>query len=132
MKFPVNFESPRTARSNFLTILFCCVVAAALVGALVGFVGYVPRIEFVVMTPSVAIGGAMVGLVLGPLLAYGLFRGRVSNRAFYGSTGICALVGVIGALVFRLLTNSEGGWLGGLPAVLGAVLGAVWYKTQTK
>jgi|GEM_PF-6923115 len=132
MKFPVNFESARTARSNLLTILIGCVVAAAFIGALVGFVGYFPRIEFVVMIPSVAIGGAMVGLILGPLLAYGLFHGKVSNRAFYGSTGICAVVAVIGAVAFRLLTHGEGGWLGGLPAVLGAMLGAVWYKTQSK
>ncbi len=130
MRYPINFESSRTPSLNFFVILLGSVIAAGAIGALVGLVGYVPRVEFLVMVPSVAIGGMMVGLILGPVLAYALFRGRISNRVFYGSATVCLLVGLIGAIAFRSLTASQGGWLAGFPAILGAIAAAVWFKIK--
>lgn len=132
MKYPVNFESPRAPLSNFMVILGASILAAAAIGALVGLVGYVPRIEFLVMIPSVAMGGMMIGMVVGPILAYALFRGKVSNRAFYGSAALSLLVGLIGAVIFRLLTDSQGGWLAGFPAIIGAIVAAIWFRIKGK
>src|SRR5215470_2800475 len=101
MRYPVDFETSRPPLSNFFAILVGSVVTAAVIGALLGLVGYVPRPEFLAMVASVAIGGMMVGLVLGPVLAYALFGGRISNRAFYGSAVICLLVALLGGVAFR-------------------------------
>jgi len=130
MRYPINFESSRTPLLNFFVILLGSVIAAGAIGALVGLVGYIPRPEFPVMIPSVAIGAMMVGVILGPILAYALFRGRVSNQVFYGSAAVCLLVGLIAAIVLRSLTASQGGWLAGFPAILGAIAAAVWFKVK--
>lgn len=128
MRYPVDLEFPRTISRNFLAILAGSVVVGGAVGALVGLVGYAPRPESLVMIPSIALGAMIVGLVLGPLLAYVLFQGRVSNRVFYSTAAVCLVVGVIGAIVFRLLTSSQGGWLAALPAILSAIATALWFK----
>lgn len=132
MRYLVDFETPRNPLSNFLTILLGSLAVAAVIGALLGFIGYVPRPEVLAMVPSVAMGGMMVALVLGPILAYALFQGRIPNRAFYGTAAICLLVALIGGVVFRLLTNSQGGWLGGLPAIVAAIAAAVGFKIRGK
>jgi hypothetical protein len=70
--------------------------------------------------------------VLGFLLCSLLFGHRLTNRIFYTVAASAAIVGILSAIVFRLLTNGEGAWLAACPTMIATILASVWLRIWSK
>jgi hypothetical protein len=103
-------ESP-VSQISFGDLCFKALFAGAVIGALQGLVGYIPRVD----TPLIALEAAVVGAVVATLLAAVLYN--LAFRSFNilpvlrSTVWISGICGVLAALVARWFTHGEGATL---------------------
>ncbi|HET7442957.1 MAG TPA: hypothetical protein VFJ47_16765 [Terriglobales bacterium] len=130
MRYPIDVETLGTRSVKVIPLGLTCALTGALIGILIVLTGYLPRLVILTMIPAGAIVGAVAGGLLGLVLCYLLFADRLTNRTFYAVTSIAAVVGILSALVFRVATKGEGGWLATFPTIIGTVVGAIWFRIK--
>lgn len=128
MKYLFDVEKSGNPSMRFINLAASCVFAGAITGVVIALFGYVPSPELLLMIPAGLMLGGAGGGALGLLLSYTLFRQRLTNYIFHRVALVAFIAGALGAIVFRILTKGQGGWLGAYPSILLTVVAAVWFR----
>jgi len=104
-------------------------VAGAWIGALQGLVGYIPRLNSLLMMISGALVGAVIAAILGLLLYLLAFRGTAVFAVIRSVAWVAGVCGVLSSLAIRWWTFGEGAVLSMLVTPVVAVICAATIRT---
>ena len=128
MKYMFDVEKAGSGSMRFINLAASCAFAGAFTGAVIALFGYAPSPELLLMAPAGLIVGGAVGGILGLLLSYVIFGQKLTNCIFNRVVTVASIAGAAGAVVFRILTKGQGGWLGAYPSILATVAAALWFR----
>jgi hypothetical protein len=89
-------------------LCFKALFAGAIIGALQGLAGYIPRADAFLIALEAAVVGAVVATLLAALLYQVAFRDFDILPIFRSTVWISGICGVLAALVCRWVTRGEG------------------------
>ena len=124
------FEREETPASqiSFGDLCFKALFAGAVIGALQGWVGYIPRVDAPLIALEAAVVGAVVATVLAALLYQAAFSSFNILPVFKSVVWISGTCGVLSSFLARWFTNGEGATLSGFvtPSVAVICAAAIW------
>jgi len=128
MKYLFDVEKPGSTSFRFINLAASCALAAGCTGVIIAVFGYAPKPDLLLMMPAGFMLGGTAGGLIGLCLCYVLFRHSLTNRIFQTVAVVASVAGAAGAIVFRVLTNDQGGWLGAYPSIAATIVAAVWFR----
>jgi hypothetical protein len=122
-------DSTAASRITFGNLCFKALFAGAIIGALQGLVGYIPRVDAFLIALEASVVGAVVATLLAAFLYQVAFRDFDILPIFRSIVWISGICGVLAALAFRWFTHGEGATLSAFVTPTVAVICAAAIRT---